>query len=199
MSFPVLLVWCWSFVVVTAWPALNVTDGIWAAENVLFNQAQDWLWYSHIHTNVSVRLSYQVLFFHTQCLLSPFMQAVWQLALSGTLNSSGVKSCPRRPPVPVAEFITDMCSQLDIGSRSTNCLTNVPHIFRTMFQHVLHPQPPHPTSSYSFPVCMCVFFRQEVTSSLFLFPPSGSCSYPQCVSLLFTEQLWLSSYLAADL
>lgn len=101
-------------------------------------------------------------------------------------------------------FVLDMCSQLDASSRSTNPLTNVPRIFRMMFQHVLLTAPhPHPILFFS---CAHVCFnRQEVTSSqLFSFPPSGcsstyspsSCSKTYCGSFSIFA---LSSYLVADL
>lgn len=104
-----------------------------------------------------------------ECLLSPLLRVQWD-------------SC-------LMEFISDMCSQLDAGSRSTNPLTNVPHIFRMMFQHVLLIAPhPHPLLFFSC-VYVC-FYRQEVTSSQLSFlslplaapliSSPSSCSQTHC-------------------
>lgn len=104
-----------------------------------------------------------------ECLLSPLLRMQWD-------------SC-------LMEFISDMCSQLDAGSRSTNPLTNVPHIFRMMFQHVLLIAPhPHPLLFFSC-VYVC-FYRQEVTSSQLSFlslplaapliSSPSSCSQTHC-------------------
>lgn len=118
------------------------------------------------------------------CLLLPVTYAVRQLASSGLLNSSGVKSYPRWSQCPEG-FISDMCSQLEAGSRSTNLLTNVPRIFRMKLQHVplaaFYPAPHHhhhhrpPASTHSpifvfscVHVCVFIDKRSAVVNSLLI-------------------------------
>lgn len=114
-----------------------------------------------------------------------------------------MKSCPCQPKCR-AELILGMFSQLNTSSRSTNALTNVPRIFRMMFQHVpLAATHPHLISFFS---CMHVqFYRQEVTSSQlsFLSLPLAApvihskscCSQTYCGSALMLA----SVFIAADL